>query len=136
MATKQWETDREARVANWENAVGTLMLLIDAVKSGNAEKDEAAAESNAAELMKMDGQTLRDLWHGLMGKRMGLKSSSGLSSKTALVGAIVDAYAAVDAERCPEHIAAAAPGDKPAAVPVAAPARRVPDMSAFMAGHA
>ena len=72
--TSQSETNSYLRWANYENSVGDVQAL------------------GEEGLMELTGQQLRDIWHGFVGKKMGLKGSTGMGTKPILVAGILGAY--------------------------------------------
>ena len=128
--TAQCEPDSFRRYANYEDTLARIWIAF------GAHDDEEAA------LMTLDGQHLRDIWHGLVGKRMGLKSSTGLISKRALVVAILSTFHEHDdGDRRPHNVSAegvtAEDQAKWDAIDAAARAksRRAPDIGDFMVGR-
>jgi hypothetical protein len=128
--TPQCEADSFCRYANYEDALAALWIAF------GAHDDEEGA------LLALDNQRLRDIWHGLVGKRMGLKNSTGLDSKRALVVAILGAYHDHrEGDRRPHHVSAegvtAEDQAKWDAIDAAARAksRRAPDIGDWLAGR-
>lgn len=73
--TRQCEPNSFLRWANNESAVYSIIHVLDSDRSA---------------LMKLTGQELRDLWHGLIGKRMGLTGHGGTGPrKEGLVDSII-----------------------------------------------